>query len=313
MVGFQFALINFWKFRISGKRNKFKEAEALCKRALDIREKCLGSSHPDVAKQLNNLALLCQNQGKYDEVESYYRRAIEIYIKTLGIDDPNVAKTKNNLASAYLKQQKYKEAEQIYKDVLTRAQEKECLNKPPLISQQQQETQKCQQSKNGTTAGGNYDAQGGWYKTILTDQPTVTTTLKNLSLLYRRQGKYEAAETLENCAAKARKDPQAILQALNFVKQTNLATHQQQPPAPSWVFFGFFSLYHSEQWNISIDHSKFAFFSKNLVFIFNSLESLLLILISFFSALLLISFAMYMFTVSKAISSPNKQKTHFSF
>jgi len=28
----------------------------------------LGHDHPDVAKQLNNLALLCQNQGKYDEV-----------------------------------------------------------------------------------------------------------------------------------------------------------------------------------------------------------------------------------------------------
>ncbi|CAF1659597.1 unnamed protein product [Adineta ricciae] len=210
-----------------GKRNKFKEAEGLCKRALDIREKCLGSTHPDVAKQLNNLALLCQNQGKYDEVESYYRRAIDIYTKTLGVDDPNVAKTKNNLASAYLKQQKYKEAEQIYKDVLARAQEKESSDKALLLSQQQQqqqqqsqEVQKSQQSK-----GGNYDAQGGWYKTVLTDQPTVTTTLKNLSLLYRRQGKHEAAEILENCATKARKDPQAILQALNIVKQT---THPQQ-------------------------------------------------------------------------------------
>lgn len=28
----------------------------------------LGEDHPDVAKQLNNLALLCQNQGKYEEV-----------------------------------------------------------------------------------------------------------------------------------------------------------------------------------------------------------------------------------------------------
>jgi kinesin light chain len=198
---------------------------------LEIREKCLGSAHPDVAKQLNNLALLCQNQGKYDEVESYYKRAIEIYTKTLGIDDPNVAKTKNNLASAYLKQQKYKEAEQIYKDVLTRAQENELTNKPPVVTQQQQqqETQKSQQSKSATT-GGNYDAQGGWYKTILTDQPTVTTTLKNLSLLYRRQGKYEAADTLENCATKARKDPQAIIQALNIVRQTNLSMQQLPPP-----------------------------------------------------------------------------------
>lgn len=30
--------------------------------------KVLGKDHPDVAKQLNNLALLCQNQGKYEEV-----------------------------------------------------------------------------------------------------------------------------------------------------------------------------------------------------------------------------------------------------
>ena len=166
---------------------------------------------------MNNLALLCQNQGKYDEVEYYYKRAIDIYTKTLGIDDPNVAKTKNNLASAYLKQQKYKEAEQIYKDVLTRAQEKETSTTN-------------QQKENQTNPGNNenYDAQGGWYKTILSDQPTVTTTLYNLSLLYRRQGKYEAAEVLENCAAKARKDPQAIVQALNIVKQTNLNTQQQQ-------------------------------------------------------------------------------------
>ena len=193
-------------FLLLGKRNKFKEAEPLCKRALDIREKCLGSSHPDVAKQLNNLALLCQNQGKYEEVESYYKRAIEIYTKSLGPDDPNVAKTKNNLASAYLKQQKYKEAEQLYTDVLTCAHEKEFGSSPQDLT-------------NSTM--GTYDAQGGWYKTIRADTPTVTTTLKNLSLLYRRQGRYEAADTLENCASRARKDPQAIVQALQIIKQSN--------------------------------------------------------------------------------------------
>lgn len=57
----------------------------------------LGKFHPDVAKQLSNLALLCQNQGKAEEVEYYYRRALEIYATRLGPDDPNVAKTKNNL------------------------------------------------------------------------------------------------------------------------------------------------------------------------------------------------------------------------
>lgn len=113
----------------------------------------LGKFHPDVAKQLNNLALLCQNQGKYDEVEYYYRRALEIYESKLGADDPNVAKTKNNLvefsglepttvlksnafealtflvlsfqATCYLKQGKFKNAETLYKEILTRAHEKE--------------------------------------------------------------------------------------------------------------------------------------------------------------------------------------------
>ncbi|XP_048477118.1 uncharacterized protein LOC125488231 [Rhincodon typus] len=110
---------------LCGKRGKYKEAEPLCKRALEIREKVLGKLHPDVAKQLNNLALLCQNQGKYDEVERYYSHALEIYESRLGPDDPNVAKTKNNLASCYLKQGKYKEAEALYKEILTRAHEKE--------------------------------------------------------------------------------------------------------------------------------------------------------------------------------------------
>ncbi|CAK5116208.1 unnamed protein product [Meloidogyne enterolobii] len=47
---------------LHGKRGKYKDAEPLCKRALEIREKVLGADHPDVAKQLNNLALIYQNQ-----------------------------------------------------------------------------------------------------------------------------------------------------------------------------------------------------------------------------------------------------------
>lgn len=50
-----------------------------------------------MAKQLNNLALLCQNQGKFEEVERHYARALSIYEGLGGPHDPNVAKTKNNL------------------------------------------------------------------------------------------------------------------------------------------------------------------------------------------------------------------------
>ncbi|XKL66143.1 hypothetical protein PGB90_009563 [Kerria lacca] len=199
-----------------GKRGKYKEAEPLCKRALEIREKVLGKDHPDVAKQLNNLALLCQNQGKYEEVERFYQRALEIYESKLGPDDPNVAKTKNNLASCYLKQGKYKEAEILYKQVLTRAHEKEFGtidgdNKPIWQVAEERE-----ENKNRCSGNAPYGEYGGWHKAAKVDSPTVTTTLKNLGALYRRQGKYEAAETLEDCALRSRKE------ALEIVKQAKV-------------------------------------------------------------------------------------------
>ncbi|KAJ3612948.1 hypothetical protein NHX12_019205 [Muraenolepis orangiensis] len=185
-----------------GKRGKYKEAEPLCKRALEIREKVLGKEHPDVAKQLNNLALLCQNQGKYQEVEYYYMRALDIYQTRLGPDDPNVAKTKNNLASCYLKQGKFPCAETLYKEILTRAHERE------FGSVDERE----EQSKGKQKDGSLFGEYGGWYKACKVDSPTVTTTLKNLGALYKRQGKFEAAETLEEAALRSRKQGLDVVQ-----------------------------------------------------------------------------------------------------
>ncbi|XP_058880893.1 kinesin light chain 1b isoform X2 [Acipenser ruthenus] len=210
-----------------GKRGKYKEAEPLCKRALEIREKVLGKDHPDVAKQLNNLALLCQNQGKYEEVEYYYCRALEIYESRLGPDDANVAKTKNNLASCYLKQGKYKEAEILYKEILTRAHEKEfgsvdAENKPIWMHAEERE----EMSKGKHRDSAPYAEYGGWYKACKVNSPTVNTTLRNLGALYRRQGKLEAAETLEECAMRSRK------QGTDPINQTRVVEILKDGDAP---------------------------------------------------------------------------------
>lgn len=204
-----------------GKRGKFKEALPMCKRALAIREKVLGENHPDVAKQLNNLALLCQNQGKYPEVEEYYERALNIYQMRLGPDDPNVAKTLSNLASAYLKQGKFKKAENLYKQVLMKAHEMEFgpLEEggeapPPYMLDKSEFADDKGEDKGGQQAYGEY---GGWHKAAKVDSPTVTTTLKNLCALYRRQGKIEAAEALESCALRHRK------KAVDVVRSTKVA------------------------------------------------------------------------------------------
>uniref|UniRef100_A0A8C9B050 Kinesin light chain n=1 Tax=Prolemur simus TaxID=1328070 RepID=A0A8C9B050_PROSS len=198
-----------------GKRGKYKEAEPLCKRALEIREKVLGRFHPDVAKQLSNLALLCQNQGKAEEVEHYYRRALEIYATRLGPDDPNVAKTKNNLASCYLKQGKYQDAETLYKEILTRAHEKEFGS----VDGESMAATCLGASSMGHSAVSTQD-KCSWPDCPVCS-PTVNTTLRSLGALYRRQGKLEAAHTLEDCASRSRKqglDPASQTKVVELLK-----------------------------------------------------------------------------------------------
>ena len=53
-------------------------------------------------------------------------------------------------------------------------------------------------------------------------RPTVTTTLKNLVTLYRKQGRNEAADQLDNCAVKIKKDPSAITQAIEVVQKVQM-------------------------------------------------------------------------------------------
>jgi tetratricopeptide (TPR) repeat protein len=51
---------------------KYANAEPLCKRSLEIRERGLGEEHPAVALSLNNLAALYDSQGRYAEAEPLY-------------------------------------------------------------------------------------------------------------------------------------------------------------------------------------------------------------------------------------------------
>ena len=125
----------------------------------------------------------------------------------LGPDDPNVAKTLNNLASCYLKQHKYKKAELLYKQVLAAAHVKEF---GPIVDGTDSKDKAEWMLGEAPSEGGDgkqspYGEYGGWHKAAKVDSPTVTTTLKNLCALYRRQGKHEAAESLENCAMRFRK------------------------------------------------------------------------------------------------------------
>jgi CHAT domain-containing protein len=78
--------------------NRHTEAEPMMRRALAIDEKSFGLEHPNVARDLNNLALLMQATDRLAEAEMLYRRALAIFEKSYGPDHPNGAVALNTLA-----------------------------------------------------------------------------------------------------------------------------------------------------------------------------------------------------------------------
>ena len=83
------------------KQGHYQEAISLAKRALAIREKTLGPTHPAVAQSLNSLALLYYSLGDYARAEPLCKRSLAIYEKALGPEHPDVAQSLNNLAGLY--------------------------------------------------------------------------------------------------------------------------------------------------------------------------------------------------------------------
>nr|WP_281241356.1 tetratricopeptide repeat protein [Thiothrix caldifontis] len=61
----------------------------------------MGENHPDVAKSLNNLAGLYQDQGQYAQAEPLYQCALAIWEKALGAYHPNVVLSLENLVGLY--------------------------------------------------------------------------------------------------------------------------------------------------------------------------------------------------------------------
>jgi Tfp pilus assembly protein PilF len=76
----------------------YSEARPFFERAVTIRERRLGSEHPDTAESLNDLAILLKAQGDLASARPLYERALAIREKALGPEHPDFAESLGNLA-----------------------------------------------------------------------------------------------------------------------------------------------------------------------------------------------------------------------
>jgi CHAT domain-containing protein/Tfp pilus assembly protein PilF len=176
---------------------KFSEAIPLAQRALAIHENARGPAHPDVAKSLNALAVLYNNQGHYADAEPLYKRALAIREKALGPDHPDVAQSLNNLAVLYRGQGRYADAEQLYRRALA-IREKALGPDHPDVAQSLNSLVVFydDQSRYADAQPLSRRALAIIEKARGPDHPDVAAALTNMAKLSDDQGRYADAESL---------------------------------------------------------------------------------------------------------------------
>ncbi|MBC8144691.1 MAG: serine/threonine protein kinase [bacterium] len=95
-------------------RADLERADRYERASLAMRRRVLGNEHRDVARSLNNLAIIVQRIDKDPEyAEALFREAVDILIALHGEKHPDVAKGMTNLARALEVLEQYDEAEEI--------------------------------------------------------------------------------------------------------------------------------------------------------------------------------------------------------
>jgi len=174
---------------------EFTEAENLMRRALEVDESVSGSTHPNVARDLNGLAALLRQQGRFAEAEPLFRRALEIDREISGARNPAVAKDLGNLALLLQHTNRLPEAESLMREAVDIENEVSGPEHPNVatalynLAQLLQITSQLTESEHLLRRALNIDEEA-----LGTKHPSVARDLNSLALLLRSTNRLNKAE-----------------------------------------------------------------------------------------------------------------------
>ena len=82
-------------------------------RQIEVRIRVLGTEHPDVAEDVNNLAVVLRDKGDYARAEALNRASVAIYVATHGMEHAESAVSLMNLAAVLYFEADYRSAEAL--------------------------------------------------------------------------------------------------------------------------------------------------------------------------------------------------------
>ena len=109
-------------------------AERLYRQSLELRERILDPSHPELAQSYASLAWFYHRRRRFFEAESLYRSALGILDGTAEADPARLGWTLKGLGMLYQKQGRCEEAEPLYRRALEIYEGMDTPVPPDLIS-----------------------------------------------------------------------------------------------------------------------------------------------------------------------------------
>jgi len=79
-------------------QRRWPEADAKYRRALSIKQSCLGTAHPDVGLTLHNLGVLCIQRRRLVEAREHLQQALQIFEAGLDPQHPHLRACRRQLA-----------------------------------------------------------------------------------------------------------------------------------------------------------------------------------------------------------------------
>ena len=177
-------------------RERLPVAERLVSNVLAARKKLLGEEHAYTLWSMNDLARVLTTRERPNEAIAILDKVAPILCRTLGEAHPGMSMTKANLTQAYMRAGRWDEAETVLKDVLQIVSE----DHPDWIVAKLgyirvlTATERLEEAETDCLKLLNVIAKE---KILSADSPRIVVIAEQLSLIYRKQERWNEIEALK--------------------------------------------------------------------------------------------------------------------
>lgn len=177
--------------------SQFLQAEVYYRRSLAIARRVLESEHPEIAKILNQLAVVSALLGNDAQAESLFQQARAMRERVLGPEHPDTIASLNNLGVVSMNQGKYAQAESLFLQLFTILGQVSGV-KPTSMAGYLNNLGRVYYKLGKYVQAESYYQQALiiWKEMPGAEHPNTATALLNLGDLSCVQGKYAQAESL---------------------------------------------------------------------------------------------------------------------